>query len=926
MNKNKKHMISIIAALFLCLANIAFAADKYEEGKIYKHQLDNGLTVYTMERHIAPMIYQQLTYKVGARNEINGITGISHIVEHMMFKGTEKYGKGKASKTISDNSGIFNAFTARDMTSYFEYMPKNKIEIALDIESDRMMNSMFDAKEYKSEIEVIKQERRMRVESSASGIFREELYSIAFKSHPNKNPVIGFMSDLNNITRDQAFQYYKTYYSPNNAFLVLVGDFATDEMVQKVKKYFSVIPKGPAVPEVTANEDEQLVQKSFTLVHPDITSPGLSYHFHIPVMTNPDAPAIKLAGKILCERKKTARLYKLLVTEKRFASMAAGGFGLSKDPDLFNLNIKLKKAENLDTVKAIIEAEIVRMQNEPVSEKELQRTKNNYRFAEETSIFKNSDIGSRISSWEAYFGYELKEKFDDDVMKVTPDDIMRVMKKYFNPGKATIGLMLPDKQAKQNKETADQEEESDKDGVNPEVFYYKYPCPVSNARESGNDGEILRPRKIAPLVKEAKLSNGIKVCTIENHMAKTISINGAIKTGLLPEEMTDKKYGIGTLLASVMNRGTIKEDANTLAERLSYIPISFSISGGSKMFSFDGFSLTKDADEMFRTGFEILTQPRFDDQEVAKARESFKQGMNDTYGTTSFEAFQYMYKQVYHDHPFSIIYAKKQSDAEITKQDLISMHKKYIRPELTTIYIMGDMTHKEMVKLAEKYFGKWKSNAPMFKTIGVPETQPLKGKELKVFTENSYKQCTINFGFSASHDLSFEEEETVDILNYILASSALTSRIGIELRDKQGMIYGFKSELHSQEPGMGYWKMSTKTAPKNAGKVISVVIKQIKKLIESGITDEELQNAKNHYTGLLPFLIETPDDIAGIVIGSGMKNKPLSLFDNRADRILAVTKEDVMRVAKKYLTADKWVICVDGPIESNSLDNLMNEL
>jgi len=144
-----------------------FAQGKYEEGKLYRHKLDNGLSILTVERHIAPLIYHQLTYKVGSRNENLGITGISHVVEHMMFKGTPKYGKGAASKTISSNSGIFNAFTSNDMTSYYEYLPKNKIEVAMDIESDRMQNATFNPDEFESEIEVIIQERRMRSESQA---------------------------------------------------------------------------------------------------------------------------------------------------------------------------------------------------------------------------------------------------------------------------------------------------------------------------------------------------------------------------------------------------------------------------------------------------------------------------------------------------------------------------------------------------------------------------------------------------------------------------------------------------------------------------------------------------------------------------------------------------------------------------------------
>src|ERR1039457_2069397 len=159
----RKNTYLVLILLFM-ISSYLIPAGKYEEGKVYRNKLDNGLTVLTMERHLSPLIYHQLTYKVGSRNEQLGITGISHICEHMMFKGTPSYGKGVASKTISDNAGIFNAFTMNDMTSYYEYLPANKIEVAMKIESDRMQNCSFNPEEFKSELEVIKQERRMRTD------------------------------------------------------------------------------------------------------------------------------------------------------------------------------------------------------------------------------------------------------------------------------------------------------------------------------------------------------------------------------------------------------------------------------------------------------------------------------------------------------------------------------------------------------------------------------------------------------------------------------------------------------------------------------------------------------------------------------------------------------------------------------------------
>ncbi|NJD21754.1 MAG: insulinase family protein [Melioribacter sp.] len=919
----------LFSFLFLILSlSLTAETNKYEEGKVYRHKLANGLTVLTMERHIAPLIYHQLTYKVGSRNEKLGATGISHVVEHMMFKGTSKYRKGEVSKTITDNSGIFNAFTSNDMTSYFEYLPKNKIELAMDIESDRMFNSTFNPDEFKSEIEVIKQERRLRTESNANGLFREELMNIAYKSHPNQNPVIGWPGDLSHITRDDAYTYYKTYYTPNNAFLVLVGDFDTDNIVELAKKYYSGIPKGPDVQDIYELEEQQVVQKIFKLYHVDFATPGISMNFHIPSYDNPDAPKLRVASKILCARSRTARLYKILVTEKRLATVAAGGFGVSKDPTLFSISVKLKEESKIDTVQKIVFDEIKKMQDQPVSDYELQKVKNNFQYDELTTTQKNADLGSRISTYEAFHGWDSYENFKNALMEVTKEDIMEVMKKYFSPEKMTMGLTLPDKNAsklKNRKKAAEENEEEDK---NLGVFFYTpsaSDCTLENNYNIGDD-EIIKPKQIRPLIKETKLSNGVKLYTIEDHLTPTIVVAGIMDTGLLPEEKQDQKWGAGNMLAGLMNKGTVKESYDEISERMSFVPFSFVVGGGTRSFSFSGQSLLKNADELFETGMDILTHPRLDDKEIEKVREDMILSAKNRMTNKSMEAFYYMYNKVYEGHPLSTNSSSEESLKKITKEDLIQLHNKYVRPEHLSLLLVGDIKHSEMEKLAEKYFGNWKVSSNLPSIVKMPVTSPLKEKQIKVFQEKNYTQCTINIGFSPSNEIKEEEAEAVNILNNILAASALTSRMGVELRDKRGLYYGLKSELHSQSKGIGYWKMNTKTAPKNTANLIKGIFEQIKLLIDKGITDKELETAKNHFLGLLPFYIETTDDIAQMVFDSFSKETSLDMFDKKAERIKSVTKEDVIKMAKKYFTLDKFVVVVDGPIEEHSLDNLINEL
>jgi len=929
----KSSIFTIILALsFVLITQNILPKEKYEEGKLYRHKLDNGFTVLTIERHIAPLIYHQVTYKVGSRNERLGITGISHVVEHMMFKGTNRYTKGTVSKTISDNSGIFNAFTANDMTSYFEYMPKNKIEIAFDIESDRMQNAVFDPKEFKPEIEVIKQERRMRTESTSSGIASEMMNSIAYLSHPNRDPVIGWPGDLDHLTRDDAYNYYKTYYTPNNAFMVLVGDFDTDSILTVIKKYYEKIPSGPAVPDVWAVEEPQKVKMSFTLYHSDFTNKSFRMAFHIPDYTSEDVPALRIAQMIFCEKSRGARLYDRMVETDGIANMAAGGFSMGKDPGLFSISVSVKKDSSIDKAEQIVWEEIKKMQTELVSDKELQKAKNRYKYNQVTSYTKNADIGDRLSKWETYFGWDFFGVYDSRVKAVTKEDIMRVMNKYFADDKVTVAYMYPKEGGEKKSKKAAKETDDENDSqlnLDPDKFYYQPPVEALDATSVmlNETSDIIRPKPIKPMIKEMMLDNGIKLYTIEDHLVPEVTVVGYFDTGVMPEAIEESgKPGISNMLADLMNRGTETMDYDQLTDRKSFVPFSFGPSGSYKSFSFQGSSLIEDSDEMMKTGFEIITKPSLKTEELEKIRPDYINGANDRFKKTSLKAFYEMFNSLFKGHVLTKFNSTEESIKSITRDDLAALHKKYLRPELLTLLMVGDMTPDQMKALANKYYGSWKEEGSKPEYTKTPAVDEFAEKKIKVFPEKDYTECTINIGFKPYNNIDPDEAEIVTALNTILSGSVLTSRMGKELRDKQGLIYGLKSELWVKNDHIGYWKFNTKTAPKNCEKVIKGIFSEIQKFFAEGATDEELKSAKERQLGMLPFYVETPGDVASLVFDMYTAKVSFDSFDKKAERIMAITKDDLMRVAKKYFTLDKFVICVDGPIEENSLDHLKDEL
>lgn len=938
MYRSHRNIIVLLVLIASILSSPSLSGKEFVEGKLYRHELSNGLVVLTIERHIAPLIYHQLTYRVGGRHEYLGITGIAHYVEHMMFKGTPTYPQREALELIQKNGGIFNGFTAQDMTSYYEFMPSNKIEIALSIESDRMQNCIFDPDEFESEREVIRQERRMRSESSVQGIMRELLNSVAYSSHPYRDPVIGWPADLDNITREQAFEFYRTYYTPNNAYLVLVGAFQTREMIKLVEHYYGAIPRGPEITNIYAVDQLQIAQKTITLHHNDISSPLIQMAFKVPTLHSDDGPALRLAASILGARSRTSRLHRRLIEEERIATRTSAGMPASIDPPLFRISATVRRDSCYKRVEQMIWEEIQNMQNELVPEQELQKVKNSFIFSHITNYKKNSRIGSRMTSYEAYFGAEFIDILPERMQSVTVEDIQRVMRDYFHNKQATILYGLPGEDGGDG--TVEIPEEEDEYELFNEVtsqsfdeltaeerFFYRTNAPFVTALYSDEQlMDYVVPNPIEPLVRHVELDNGIPLYTIESRLAPDLFIGGFFEVGMMPEADQDGQPGIVALLTGTMNRGTINKNFTELSERMAFVPFSFSIRGHYKSLYFQGYSLMKDADEMLETGFELLTQPAFRESDIDMLRSRMINSIRSRRRSTSQKAFYYMFDKIFEGHPYSTTESTEEAVRNISREDLVRFHEKYFNPDRLTIVMVGDLSHGEMHERANRYFGRWTSNEPHAEIYPIPPVEPFKAREIVVFNDEQYTEATINIGFTTFNDVDEFDEEVISILNQILAASSLTSRMGIELRQKRGLIYGIRSELWEPNDGIGYWKLNTKTAPENAREVLTILFSEVVKLLRDGIDDTELIAAKNRLLSLLPFYVETPDDVATQVFSMLRQNESLDTFDKKAERILSVTADDVMRVAHKYFTLDNFIVVIDGPVNDEIFDGLLDEI
>lgn len=419
--------------------------------EVMETRLDNGLLVLTQEMHAAPVAGSWLWYRVGSRNEHGGVTGVSHWVEHMMFKGTARFGKGEIDRLMARNGGSPNAMTSRDFTAYYEILPSERIDLALEIEADRMVNSLFDEAEVASERTVIISEREGLENSPAFHLF-EDMMAAAFKVHSYGHDTVGWMCDLQAISRSDLYNHYRTYYVPNNAVLVLIGDFETARLLDKVQALFGAIPAGSPVPPVRLVEPPQEGERR-VVVHRPGGAAYVGVSFHTPPATHPDFwPLLVLAGVLSGvgslnfsspgSSGKSARLYRALV-ERRLAVDANAHFTASVDPDLFGVSATAWQGVSLQRIEAALLTELDTLVHEPPTAEEMATVRKQVRTQVVYSGDGVANLGFNLGEFEIASSYHNYLAMLDKVSAVTADDVQRVAAAYLTEMNRTVGWFVP---------------------------------------------------------------------------------------------------------------------------------------------------------------------------------------------------------------------------------------------------------------------------------------------------------------------------------------------------------------------------------------------------------------------------------------------------------------------------------------------------
>nr|WP_235355237.1 pitrilysin family protein [Aliterella atlantica] len=870
---------------------------------VRKTVLDNGLIVLTKQVKTAPVVTVQVWYKIGSRNEAPGVNGIAHQLEHMLFKGTTSrpIQFGRLFSALGSDS---NAFTSYDQTAYFGTVERGKLRALLELEADRMQNALINAEQLDSEKRVVISELQ-GYENNPDYRLGRAVMRAALPNSPYGLTVGGTKADVEKFTVEQVKSYYRNYYSPNNATLIIVGDFEPESTLATVKEVFGKVPNAQKAEdrkqqaETKPNLGATNKQKQPIVLREPGAAALLQVVYPLPNINNPDTPALDVMNGVLTEGR-NSRLYQALI-ETGLASNMNGYAATLAGGGWYNLEVTAVPGQELAKIDAAVQNAIASLTTKGISQEELDRSKTQLKAS---AILNNRDISSQamqIGYDQTTAGdYRFTDRYLAAIDKVTVKDVQRVATTYLAPEKRTVGLFEPTKQTGQassgGSSTQTSENFSPGAPVNP-AEVAKYLPPIDTAVPTTR-----------ALPEQFKLANGTEVLLLPDPSTPTVTLSGFIKAGA--EFDTPAKAGLAALTADNLLSGTKTKDELALAKALEDRGASLNFRALREGVDISGYSLKTDLPVLMQTLADIVQNATFPEEELELSRQRALSNLQVELDDPNRVARRTFQQAVYpENHPFHT-FPTEQSLKSLSRKDVIAFYQKQYRPDQMILTLVGDFDPKAVRNLLETGLDKWQATGkpPIANYPKVPE--PAKVVELKPSLPGKTQAVTF------IGDLGIERKDprfyAASVLNQIVGGDTLSSRLGTEIRDRQGLTYGIYSYF-SAGKNAGPFVVSMQTAPEDASRAIASTRALLAQIHDKGVTAEEVAVAKRSLTSGYNVALANPDELASTILMNevyGLSEGELRAF---AEKIQAVTLEDVNQAAKELLQPDKLVIVTAGP-------------
>lgn len=854
--------------------------------------LPNGLRVYLLPVPSSPVVTTMVAYKVGACDEDKDQTGLSHYLEHLLFKGTDKLKPGDVDRATQRNGGSNNAYTSEDMTVYHFDFAADRWTIALEIEADRMRNTRVDAKhEFEQEkgavIAELKggEDRPWELESKA-------ILPLLFpKEHPYAHPVIGEEAHVRGATAEIITRYYDKWYHPNNAALVVVGGFNPEEALATIKKLFGPIPKA----ELPPRKDAKLPPPRTAQVRKEFDSkfdvPRMMMGFNTVAVGHDDDYALDVLNLILSSGK-TSRLYKKLVEGERVATEVDTNNNAGRLPGWFGVDVEALDNKHRKAIESLVFAELKKLATEPVTEAELARARKALLAG---FIFGNESVhglADQISSSVTHADLNYLTTYLDRVLAVTPADLQRVAAKYFREDSAVVVWSVPN------------EEKKCASWPTAPVRLRASARKLHRAEPTGGAGGFSLAN-----AKRIELDNGLKLLMLENRRLPIVVARAFVADIRLLEPAANA--GVAALVGDMLEEGTDRHTGPQIATLMED-------TGGSLSMSATGGSLkvlTRDADLGLGLLVECLTHPTFPKEEFEARREQLVAAIADAETQPNMKARQAFNAMVYGDHPYGRPFAgKKEIVAKLTPQDARAFHSAAFVPNRTTFVLVGDFDAKEMEAKIRTLTAGWKrGNA----SKPVVPALPVRSKtEVKILSDATAAQTHVYIGHAGILRSDPDYYKLLVMDNVLGTGPGFTDRLSANLRDRQGLAYTVRATIcdsAGDQPGAfsGY----IGTFPDKFTWVKDGFLKEFQRIRDEKATLDEVEDAKKYLLGSLAFRLTTNAQVAEELLTAERYGLGFDSLEKHRAAVAAVTVDDVQAAARKHLRPDGVVVVACGPID-----------
>jgi len=907
-------LILLIVTLFSCKApdketSLSFPVEKYN--------LANGLTVVLHEDHSDPIVSVAVYYHVGSSRETVGKTGFAHLFEHMMFQESENLKRGQFYNNISNAGGDFNGSTSQDRTNYFEVIPKNALEMALWMESDRMgyLENTVTKTNLSNQINVVQNEKRQGVDNAPYGfnsmLINKNLYP---KGHPYSWTVIGEMQDLANATVEDVKAFHKKYYSPTNAYLMVFGDINKEEVKALIKKYFGEIPGGGKI------EDRSPMPASLAstikLYHEDnfAKAPMLTMVFPTVERYSKDSYALNFLGELLANSKK-APLYSILVKDKKLTSRVMARNGSQELAGSFSISVTANPGVNLTEVEKAIFEGLEKFEKDGFTEEDLTKIKAGY---ETNFVNRFAGVQTKATTIAEYTmntgDPEYYRKDLANIQAVTMKDVKTVFEKYikgknfvetsFVPkgevtliaeGSVNAGIVEEDvTKAAEAKAEAAAEEAIVK---TPSGFDRTVMPPV------GPDPEITIPQPWT-----SSLSNGIKIWGIRQNELPLVQYSIVIEGGHMLDNI--EKAGVASFTAAMMNEGTRNKTPEQLEDAIGLLGASIRVSSGDEDISINVSSLSKNFEKTLALVEEILLEPRWDNEQFALAKSRIINGIKRSAANPDYLGASTLNKLIFGNSIFAIDASGTEASVNsITMDDLKEYYNKYFSPSIAKFLVVGDIDQQRIESALAGLNQKWQPKEVKIPEIKVPG--PPEKSQLYFVDVPGSKQSVIYIGCPSvtRGDPDFFPAE---VANYKLGSgdAGISGLWMLIIREQKGFTYGAYSSFSGLK-NSGYFSASSRVRTNATLESVNIFKTEMEKY-RTTMPQEYVDFTRTSMLKGYALRFETLRSLLGMLNTMTSNNLPADYIKKETSYLKELTAEKQLAVTKKYIDPSKMYYVVVG--------------